>query len=321
LASSSRYMLLHDGRSGLNAGQSLKSVAETTLESVDAMRKVRYEEMLPQEMEAAVAEMPVIYLPFGTLEWHGLHLALGNDAVKAYELCLRAAERSGGVVAPATYWAIGGMPHPWTSRIDPAVAEKLFYAIYEQMSHIGFKVIIAVTGHYGLDQYYTLKKAAAEFMYKSGVTIFPGPEYEVVTEMGYRGDHAAKWETSILWALRPELVDMGRLSRDMKEPLEGVGGEDPRIHASRELGEQVVAAMVERLAELAKRLVGITPLERSKHLEVLSRQVRILGRMSELARERRPLFTEEYYRFLDHFWRGRYAEARSIADEMLSTLP
>ena len=36
-------------------------------------RKVKYEEMLPHEMEAAVAEFPVAYVPFGSLEWHGKH--------------------------------------------------------------------------------------------------------------------------------------------------------------------------------------------------------------------------------------------------------
>lgn len=97
-------------------------------------RKVRYEELLPYEIEEIMKEKPIAYLPFGTLEWHSLHVALGNDAVKAYELCLRVAEKAGGVVVPATHWAIGGMPHPWTTRFDAPLVEKLFYAIFEQMA-------------------------------------------------------------------------------------------------------------------------------------------------------------------------------------------
>jgi creatinine amidohydrolase len=42
-------------------------------------RKVRYEELLPHEMEEIMKGKPIAYLPFGTLEWHGLHLTLGND--------------------------------------------------------------------------------------------------------------------------------------------------------------------------------------------------------------------------------------------------
>lgn len=257
-------------------------------------------------------DRPIAYLPLGTLEWHGLHLALGNDAVKAYELCLRVAANAGGVVVPATYWAIGGMPHPWTSRLEASLIEKLFYGIFEQMAHVGFRVVIAVTGHYGLEQFYTLKKAARDFMYKSDLIIAPMPEYEVAYEKGYRGDHAAKWETSILWTLRPDLVDMSRLSGDMSEPLEGVGGEDPRVHASKQLGEEVVNHMVERLSELAGRLLMKTgSLDRSRFLRGLSTQVRILESITDAPREERAavLRSDQYERFVDHLWRGGYVEA------------
>lgn len=66
--------------------------------------------------------------------------------MKAYELCLRVAEKAGGVVVPATYWAIGGMPHPRTTRFDASPMGRLFYAIFKQMAHVGFKVVIAITG-------------------------------------------------------------------------------------------------------------------------------------------------------------------------------
>ncbi|MFQ6095718.1 MAG: creatininase family protein [Candidatus Bathyarchaeia archaeon] len=283
--------------------------------------KVRYEELLPHEMEEIMRNKPIAYLPLGTLEWHSFHLALGNDAVKAYELCLRVAEKAGGVVIPATYWAIGGMPHPWTTRFDASLIERLFYAIFEQMAHVGFKVVIAITGHYGIEQFYTLKKAASEFMYKSNLMIAPLPEYEVAFEKGYRGDHAAKWETSILWALRPELVDMSRLSKNLEEPLEGVGGEDPRIHASRELGEEVVSHMVDRLSELALRLLRKTSgLDRSRFIRALNIQVRILKRVLESPREDRwaVIRTEEYERFVDTLWRGNYIKAIQEGEAILS---
>ncbi len=35
------------------------------------MRKVLYEELLPEELVQRIQEMPVAYLPLGTLEWHG----------------------------------------------------------------------------------------------------------------------------------------------------------------------------------------------------------------------------------------------------------
>src|SRR5215203_1249393 len=64
-------------------------------------REVRFEEMFPWEIAAAMAEAPLCYLPLGTLEWHGEHAAVGLDALKAHTVCVRAAERSGGARCPA----------------------------------------------------------------------------------------------------------------------------------------------------------------------------------------------------------------------------
>lgn len=40
------------------------------------MKKVLYEELLPEEFVQKMQEMPVAYLPLGTLEWHGPHMLL-----------------------------------------------------------------------------------------------------------------------------------------------------------------------------------------------------------------------------------------------------
>lgn len=279
---------------------------------VKDMGKLRYEELFPHEMKEIMAKTPIAHLPLGTLEWHGPHLALGNDALKAYEICLRVAKESGGVVIPPNFWAIGGMPHPWTTRFDADLIEKLLYAVFEQLSHVGFRVIIALTGHYDIKQCYSLKKVACDFMYKSNVLIFPAPEIELAWDKGYHGDHAGKWETSILLALRPDLVDMNQLDKDLGKPLEGVSGEDPRVHASKQLGENIVDIIVDRLAQVAKRLLTNTPeLDRSKFIEILETQVRIL-------RERRwKLGTEDYGRFLDHFLRGEYTQAERVVKALL----
>ena len=66
---------------------------------------MRFEEMFPWEIAAAMAEAPLCYLPLGTLEWHGEHAAVGLDALKAHAICVLAAERSGGLVVPPIYWA------------------------------------------------------------------------------------------------------------------------------------------------------------------------------------------------------------------------
>lgn len=67
------------------------------------MKKVLYEELLPEECVQRIKEMPVAYLPLGTLEWHGPHMPLGADGIQSKELFVRVAEKVGGVVLPILF--------------------------------------------------------------------------------------------------------------------------------------------------------------------------------------------------------------------------
>jgi hypothetical protein len=68
------------------------------------MEKVRYAEMLPHEIVERRHAFPAAFIGLGTLEWHGEHLAVGNDALKAEALCDLAAARSGGFAMPTPWW-------------------------------------------------------------------------------------------------------------------------------------------------------------------------------------------------------------------------
>jgi len=67
------------------------------------MKKVKYHEMLPHEILARREKFPAAFIGLGTIEWHGEHLAAGNDALKAEKLCELAAAKSGGFAFP-TLW-------------------------------------------------------------------------------------------------------------------------------------------------------------------------------------------------------------------------
>ena len=67
------------------------------------MEKYRYHEMLPHEIVRRRRKFPVAFVASGCLEWHGEHLAVGNDALKAEKLCEIAAQKSGGFAFP-TLW-------------------------------------------------------------------------------------------------------------------------------------------------------------------------------------------------------------------------
>ena len=67
------------------------------------MEKIKYAEMLPHEIVARRKKFPAAFIGLGGLEWHGEHLGVGNDALKAEKLCELAAQRSGGFAFP-TLW-------------------------------------------------------------------------------------------------------------------------------------------------------------------------------------------------------------------------
>jgi creatinine amidohydrolase len=210
-----------------------------------------------------IDETPVVYWPLGVIEWHGEHLPLGLDSLKTHELCLRIAERFGGIVYPPSYFGYEHvMPFDpkYTSDGNISVDETLFRTIarrtFRQFDKAGFKVAVALTGHYPREQVVFLKEEADAVTRSSddGIVVWALADFEPVTDLGYTGDHAAKWETSLLWHLRPELVDIERLPEDYSRAW-GLWGDDPRVHASRELGEKIANEIVERIGQRVRALL------------------------------------------------------------------
>ena len=66
---------------------------------VDGVPMVTYKgTKLPGEVKARREACPVVYIPVGSLEWHGVQNPLGTDGLKAHAICCEAALRYGGVV-------------------------------------------------------------------------------------------------------------------------------------------------------------------------------------------------------------------------------
>lgn len=215
------------------------------------MTYVRYENALPHQLEEALAGAPVAYVPWGALEWHGLHLALGNDALKVESICDRIAEVTGGVVLPPVWVGARTMQHhgmPLTLDFSTEIVRALAGEYLRELEKVGFALAVILAGHYGRVHVEALLAAAEDFASEHEMAAWVITDYDPVVDLGYGGDHAAKWETSILMHLRPELVDMSRLPTDPAAELAGVGGEDPREHAKPEVGKMIVEAIVERIA-------------------------------------------------------------------------
>lgn len=62
------------------------------------MEKVLYEDRKPREFAEHIGKAPTAYMPFDTLEWHGLHLPLGSDDMQSCGLFCKMARRNDRIV-------------------------------------------------------------------------------------------------------------------------------------------------------------------------------------------------------------------------------
>ena len=238
----------------------------------DTKREVRWEYLLPKEFQEAVSECPVCYMPLGTLERHGAHLPFGLDGMKAHGLCMAAARRHGGVVLPTTHWGThgwwaedyrrgdagkpGAKQPPGSVYIHEGLLINLLLSMFREVEYAGFKVIVALTGHYPHQQLAAVKNAAAQHMCDNKAKVWALCEAELSGEVEVGMDHAGKWETSIFWALYPQLVHMERCP----DPETGLFTwcNETALEASPELGHKTVDYIADQLGTGAARLLKET---------------------------------------------------------------
>lgn len=279
------------------------------------MSTYRLAELRPDHLDERLAEHPVLVLPFGTIEWHSYHLPVGLDGLVADDVGSRIAAACQAVLAPTSYWAVGGVPYPYTLTLPLDLVEPLLRILFEQFAEMGFKVIVGFTGHFGLEQTLALKRAAVDAMRRCTTTVLPLTAYDLVTDL-YPGDHAAVGETSLLMACRPDLVNLEAVPPD--HPLPGVLGDDPRNRADAEYGRTVREAIVSRAADAVARALAQSRFDRRRYVEALAGGVAALD---DLAARRRseprssvpPVATANYLAHCSALWDGRYDEAGQYA--------
>lgn len=144
-----------------------------------------------------------------------------------------------------------------TTHLEQTIAyQRLLLHMLLQAKSLGFKVIVFVAGHYPLIDH---ARAAASLFHQMPprpvplVWAFSG--YELVKDCGFDvcGDHAGKWETSLLMALDPGMTDLAALEPSLDPP---VGASDNGIEdASAEFGRVAVDAIVDRVEDTVRHLL------------------------------------------------------------------
>ncbi len=241
---------------------------------------------MPREIKAEKERMPVAYVGLGILEWHGEHNVAGLDGVKADGIARRFAHRFGGVVMPPQFWGDdrsdicelqAGIEH------TAPICEKMGYDVeniqrnaerdrlrgrwklwielvkhmFFEMESFGYRCIVPIPGHYPL--FKPLEQAIDEYRSEGGTCDIFTVKDTMFDDTGRAGDHAAKFETSLMMALYPDMVDIGRLDRDTTRRNIGVIGEDPRLYASKDFGDEILKKFDSLLEEHLKQ-IGLLPL-------------------------------------------------------------
>jgi creatinine amidohydrolase len=223
---------------------------------------LEYMHVKPAELTAYVRETPIAYVPFGALEWHGEHMVFGVDSIKASHLCRKAAEITGGVLFPCVNWgAFDALKFPFTLHFRKSHLVKNTQAILEQLYRMGFRVIVMLTGHYPTGQMKNVRVAAQRFTrrHRDGFALGV-PEHALATDIGYDGDHAAEWETSIMMAIDPGFVNLERVEAGLtfseRYVRQGIIGRDPGKYASAEKGAKAINHIVQRLAASVQEVLS-----------------------------------------------------------------
>ena len=210
-------------------------------------RTVQAELLLPWQLRAALEAQPVVYIPLGTIEWHCEHLPVGLDALTAHGLCLRAAQKSGGVVLPPLHYGTGGGPggYPWTVMMDSdREIATLLRKTLAQLEDFGCRLVVLFSGHFADTQLDMIDGIAEDWNDRERPLHVMATAVNRIEGLAIAPDHAGVFETTLLYALHPQLVQMDRLPslakaplatddwaesrHNAKHPIWGVFGPDPR---------------------------------------------------------------------------------------------
>jgi creatinine amidohydrolase len=190
---------------------------------LDALSTTAVEQLLGQHARS------VAIVPAGSVEAHGPHLPLGTDTMISVEVAGRAAatlaERGWLAVRfPPLHYGVTEWARAFAGTVSiPAdVARELVLHTCSAAKAIGFRRVALTNAHLEPGHIQTLREVARRFEAEHGEPLVFADKTrrkhaERLTEEFRSGScHAGQYETSLVLAIRPELVDM-QVARTLPE--------------------------------------------------------------------------------------------------------
>jgi creatinine amidohydrolase len=200
------------------------------------MDTVYYAELPWPDVAARIAAGAPVFLPLGATEQHGRHMALNVDVVLPTEIAARAAAQVGGLVLPTVAYGNrsqpktgGGSSFPGTLNLTAHTFSLIIRDVICDLYRQNARRIVTVNGHYenisatieGIEMALdAIGRDRAEDLTILRIDHWDMVRPETLDRIfpdGYPGielEHASVIETSMMMALRPDLVDLTKATHD-----------------------------------------------------------------------------------------------------------
>jgi creatinine amidohydrolase len=153
---------------------------------------------------------PVALWPVGAVEPHGPHAPLGTDTLISVGMCERAAARlDNAIVLPPLPFGVTryGAAFAGAIGISEQTLRAVVLDVAKSVADNGFRRLVIVNNHFEPEQVATLR-AAAEEAGALYLDLVRRRNAQRLTDEFRRGScHAGRYETSLVLADAPELVD------------------------------------------------------------------------------------------------------------------
>ncbi len=227
-------------------------------------------ELTPSRLKEILKQIPIAYVAVSPIEWHGSHLPLGADAMRAQWVMEQAWSDVGGVLLPTEYCGTDGLYNKDGNNywyLETVAEEKLIgnflidefhfshrvINLVENVKRNGFKLLVICTGHLSPQQISLLENIEERYrddnfnviLWNSEKVVYPK---ELTTE-DYL--HAGVEETSEMMYIKPQLVSIDKLGEENSDVKLGLVKE-LEYKTSRELGEKRLFAEKQQLIKKIK---------------------------------------------------------------------
>lgn len=186
------------------------------------MKKVLIGEMSWTEFKTAIQETDLIIIPVGVMEEHGRHNPLGTDFLIAEACAKKVGERANALVTPVMPFGYSPNVRKFagTISLDPQLYRKVLVSYAESYVKHGAKRFLFINGHGGNND--VLNMVCGDLYDRHGCICAYTQWWETLPKLNKDwpcDDHGGYFETSMMMAVNPDIVDM---SKAQASPVNGL---------------------------------------------------------------------------------------------------